>query len=306
MQAVVQLDKVTKRLGGRTIIDSLTFDVYQGEVFGLLGPNGAGKTMTIRMIVGLMGVTEGTIRISGANITTDFEEAVQHVGAIVENPEMYPFLSGYENLLHYARMSPGVTKEKITELVTLVGLTDRINDKVRRYSLGMRQRLGIAQALLHDPKILILDEPLNGLDPAGIREMRDHLRYLAKEKNLAIIVSSHQLAEIEMMCDRIAIIKQGRLINIQMIHDTETTSERSYTFEVNDVDKAAETIQQVMAEAIVQKNEGHVISQLEKNQIPIIVKALVDNEVHIFGVKEITKTLEDRFLEITADERKSE
>ena len=137
-----------------------------GEVFGFLGPNGAGKTTTIRMIVGLMDMTTGDIKISGYSVKKNFEKAVSQVGAIVENPEMYKFLSGYQNLLHYARMSKGITNEKIAETVKLVGLTDRIHDKVKTYSLGMRQRLGIAQALLHNPKVLILDEPTNGLDPA--------------------------------------------------------------------------------------------------------------------------------------------
>ena len=149
----------------------------------------------------------------------NFEKAVRQVGAIVENPEMYKFLSGYENLVHFARMSKGIKKEKIDEAVQLVGLTDRIHDKVKTYSLGMRQRLGLAQSLLHDPKVLILDEPTNGLDPAGIREIRDHLRMLAREKDMAVIVSSHLLSEMEMMCDRIGIIQKGKLIDVQLVED---------------------------------------------------------------------------------------
>ena len=171
MTRVVEIQNVSKVIKGKTIIDSLSFEVNRGEVFGFLGPNGAGKTTTIRMIVGLIGMTSGDIKISGYSVKNDFEKAVRHVGAIVENPEMYKFLSGYENLVHFARMSKGIKKEKIDEAVQLVGLTDRIHDKVKTYSLGMRQRLGLAQSLLHDPKVLILDEPTNGLDPAGIREI---------------------------------------------------------------------------------------------------------------------------------------
>ncbi|KAF0825520.1 Efflux ABC transporter, ATP-binding protein [Cytobacillus firmus] len=182
MDTLVEIQDVTKVIKGRTIIDSVSFDVKKGEVFGFLGPNGAGKTTTIRMLVGLIGITSGDIKILGSSIKTDFEKAVSHIGAIVENPEMYKFLSGYQNLIHYARMSKGVTKEKVDETVELVGLADRIHDKVRTYSLGMRQRLGLAQCLLHDPQILVLDEPTNGLDPAGIREIRDHLRMLARER----------------------------------------------------------------------------------------------------------------------------
>ena len=157
--------------------------------------------------------------MADASIKSNFEEAVRHIGAIVENPEMYKFLTGYQNLIHYARMLKGISKEKIDETVELVGLTDRINDKVKTYSLGMRQRLGLAQCLLHDPQVLILDEPTNGLDPAGIREIRDYVRLLAREKNMAVIVSSHLLSEMEMMCDRIGIIQNGRLIDVQLVHE---------------------------------------------------------------------------------------
>ncbi|KAF0819315.1 Efflux ABC transporter, ATP-binding protein [Bacillus sp. ZZV12-4809] len=183
MDTLVEIQDVTKVINGRTIIDSVSFEVKKGEVFGFLGPNGAGKTTTIRMLVGLISITSGDIKVLGSSIKTDFEKAVSHIGAIVENPEMYKFLTGYQNLVHYARMSKGVTKKKIDETVELVGLADRIHDKVRTYSLGMRQRLGLAQCLLHDPQILILDEPTNGLDPAGIREIRDHLRLLARERD---------------------------------------------------------------------------------------------------------------------------
>lgn len=182
MGPIVQIENLTKRIKGRTIIDSISFQVHKGEVFGFLGPNGAGKTTTIRMMVGLMNITSGDIKIAGYSIQSHFEKAVRSIGAIVENPEMYKFLSGYQNLRQYARMANNVTDEKIDEIVELVGLTDRIHDKVKTYSLGMRQRLGLAQSLLHDPEVLILDEPTNGLDPAGIREIRDYLRLLAKEK----------------------------------------------------------------------------------------------------------------------------
>lgn len=207
MKTIAQLQNVTKVIKGKKIIDSLSFEVNEGEVFGFLGPNGAGKTTTIRMIVGLMKITEGDVLISGKSIQKDFAEAINEVGAIVENPELYKFLSGYQNLKHFARMHKGITEERIKEVVELVGLTSRINDKVKTYSLGMRQRLGIAQCLLHKPKLLILDEPTNGLDPAGIREIRAYIRKLAAEEGMAVIVSSHLLSEMEMMCDRIAILR---------------------------------------------------------------------------------------------------
>ena len=143
---------------------------------------------------------------------------MRQVGAIVENPEIYQYLTGYQNLLHYARMIPGVTKQRIDEVVELVGLTARIHDKVKTYSLGMRQRLGVAQAILHRPALLILDEPTNGLDPAGIRELRDYLRHLAKHEGTTVFVSSHLLSEMELMCDRFAIIQAGKLIDVRLMN----------------------------------------------------------------------------------------
>jgi len=212
MQAsIVQVNHVTKRIGGRTIVDGVSFDLYPGEVFGLLGPNGAGKTTTIRMMVGLVAMSGGDVVIRGYSVRKRFREAVRQVGAIVENPEMYGYLTGYGNLLQYARMAEIAGRERIDEVVRLVGLGERIHDRVRTYSLGMRQRLGVAQALLHEPSVLILDEPTNGLDPTGIRDMRFLLRQLAADKQIAVMVSSHMLTEMELLCDRFGVVQEGRM-----------------------------------------------------------------------------------------------
>lgn len=301
MESIVVLKNVTKVIKGRTIIDDISFQVNKGEVFGFLGPNGAGKTTTIRMIVGLMGITSGDITIGGASIKTNFEDAVRHVGAIVENPEMYKFLSGYQNLVHYARMSKGIKKEKINETVELVGLSDRIHDKVKTYSLGMRQRLGLAQCLLHDPKVLILDEPTNGLDPAGIREIRDYIRLLAREKNMAVIVSSHILSEMEMMCDRIGIIQNGELIDVQRVQEFVHSNASSFEFEVIPSEEAITLLQTTYPNVPLTRSRNGVTTQLPKEDIPKVVNMLVQENIQIFGIKEVAKTLEDRFLEVTAD-----
>ncbi|MEW9051141.1 MAG: ABC transporter ATP-binding protein [Neobacillus sp.] len=299
MTAVVKIENVSKTIKGKTIIDSLSFEVHKGEVFGFLGPNGAGKTTTIRMMVGLIGMTSGDITISGHSIKNDFEKAVSQVGAIVENPEMYKFMSGYQNLQQFARMSNGITKEKIDEVVKLVGLTDRIHDKVKTYSLGMRQRLGLAQSLLHDPEVLILDEPTNGLDPAGIREIRDHLRMLTREKGMAVIVSSHLLSEMEMMCDRIGIIQGGKLVDVQKVHDFIQGSEKTYELEVSAREKALELIQHLYPTHTFSMTASGITAPLLKEDIPNVVEAFVHDGIKIYGIKEISKTLEERFLEVT-------
>ena len=301
MKPILEIQNVTKTIKGRKIIDSLSFDVNKGEVFGFLGPNGAGKTTTIRMIVGLIGITSGDIKILGDSIKTDFEKAVSHIGAIVENPEMYKFMSGYQNLLHFSRMSKGISRKKIDETVELVGLTDRIHDKVKTYSLGMRQRLGLAQCLLHDPKVLILDEPTNGLDPAGIREIRDHLRMLAREKGMAVIVSSHMLSEMEMMCDRIGIIQSGKLVEGQQINDFVNGNDIIYEFEVTERKEVQRLLRELYPSIKPADTNAGVALPLKKENVPTIVKLLVEHEIQIYGIKEVTKTLEDRFLEVTSN-----
>src|SRR5213083_2976587 len=208
---------LTKVIGKRTIVDSVSFDLRAGEVFGFLGPNGAGKTTTIRMLVGLIRPTAGSVTICGHDIRREFEAAMRCIGCIVENPDLYRFMTGRENLQHFARML-GVDGGEIERVASLVSLAHRLDQRVGTYSLGMRQRLGIAQALLGSPRVLILDEPANGLDPAGIREIRELLRTLAAG-GMSVFVSSHLLAEIELMCDRVAIIHKGQLLRIGSVHD---------------------------------------------------------------------------------------
>ncbi|WP_406688115.1 ABC transporter ATP-binding protein [Rossellomorea vietnamensis] len=301
MNTVVQLQNVSKVIKGKTIIDNLTFDVYEGEVFGFLGPNGAGKTTTIRMIVGLMNISKGDVLISGKSIKKDFEGAIKDVGAIVENPELYKFMSGYQNLKHFARMQKGITDERMKEVIELVGLTDRINDKVKTYSLGMRQRLGLAQCLLHKPKLLILDEPTNGLDPAGIREIRAYIRKLAEEEGMAVIVSSHLLSEMEMMCDRIGIIQSGKLVDVQQVRDFVEGSEQVYHFEIEEVDKVKAVLKSFDPGIKFEAQGKQVQVALTKEQVPDVIRAFVQADVQIYSVMPVAKTLEDRFLEITND-----
>jgi ABC-2 type transport system ATP-binding protein len=296
---ILQLRNVTKRIGGKTIINGLSFDVPKGEVFGFLGPNGAGKTTTIRMMVGLMKITEGEILIDGQSITSNFEAAIVKVGAIVENPEMYKFLTGYQNLVHFARMVPGVTKERIQEVITLVAMENRIHDKVKTYSLGMRQRLGVAQALLRKPSLLILDEPTNGLDPSGIRELRDYLRKLTREENISVIVSSHLLSEMELLCDRVAIIQSGKLVDVQLIKDYMNEGDKiKVIFEVDQADAAYSILTSDTFYHVAKVDDGLELS-LEREQIAEVTARLVQNGLKIYGIKKIALTLEDKFLEMT-------
>ncbi|OIJ11168.1 bacitracin ABC transporter ATP-binding protein [Anaerobacillus alkalilacustris] len=300
---VVSIKNVTKKIKGKKIIDDLSFDIYPGEVFGFLGPNGAGKTTTIRMLVGLISITEGEVLIKGKNVVKDFEGAISEIGAIVENPEMYKFLSGYQNLVHYARMVDGVSKERINEVVNLVGLSSRIHEKVKTYSLGMRQRLGLAQALLHSPSVLILDEPTNGLDPAGIREIRDYLRKLARVEGLSVIVSSHLLSEMELMCDRIGIIQNGKLIGVQTVNEfINGEKELVVRFEVHNTKVASQVIKENFPNYLVKDTGEFIEITLEKESIPQVNQVFVTNNVKVYSISNTVKSLEEKFLEVTGGE----
>jgi len=297
--AIVRLHDLTKRIGSKTIIDRISLEVNPGEVFGFLGPNGSGKTTTIRMMVGLMSLTGGDIHIGGNSVRKEFSKAVSQIGAIVENPEMYKFLTGYQNLLHFARMS-GVTKERIDEVTALVGLADRIHDKVKGYSLGMRQRLGVAQAVMHRPKLLVLDEPTNGLDPAGIRELRDYLRRLAREEGTAVFVSSHLLSEMELMCDRVAILQKGKIIDIRSLRQ-EGSEQAAITaeevlFEVGRPDEALDALNGM---GTARKAESGILLRADRKTTAAANRKLVEAGIDVYGIRVKTKSLEDQFLEVT-------
>lgn len=299
-EPVLQVHHLSKQIGKKEIVKDLTLDIYPGEVFGFLGPNGAGKTTTIRMLVGLISITKGDVIIQGVNLKENFEKAVEHIGGIVENPEMYKFLTGYQNLLHYWRMCKGVDRSRIDEVVKLVGLEKRIHEKVKTYSLGMRQRLGLAQALLHSPSLLILDEPTNGLDPAGIREIREYLRRLAEEENLAVMVSSHLLSEMELMCDRIGIIQNGELIDVKQVKEmVSDVEEIPVIFTVEPIAEAKLYIKQELSGQTPTVTHQGLQVTIRQEQIPQINAKLVEQGIRVYGIQTATKTLEDKFLEVT-------
>jgi ABC-2 type transport system ATP-binding protein len=292
----LSVQNLKKIIGKKEIIKGISFDLKEGEVFGFLGPNGAGKTTTIRMLVGLIKPTSGSIKICGYSIENQFQKAMQNLGCIVENPELYPYLSGYNNLLHFSRMIVGIGDERIKEVTELVGLTERIHDKVKTYSLGMRQRLGIAQALLGNPKVLILDEPTNGLDPAGIREMRQFIRYLAEKEGLSVLVSSHLLSEIQLLCDRVAIISKGSVIRIDTVHNLLSNREK-VAWHFRPLEKGKQVLSSLTA--IEEKEDGTVWTEFIEDKTPEWNQKLVEAGVQVMEINRRMPVLEDLFLELT-------
>jgi ABC-2 type transport system ATP-binding protein len=299
-KTIVQIKNVTKKIGKKVIIDDLTFDVHLGEVFGFLGPNGAGKTTTIKMLLGLMSITKGEMFIDGFNVEKDFEKAIAKVGGIIENPDLYKYLTGYQNLVHYLRMYPDIKRERVDEVIKIVGLEKRIHDKIKTYSLGMRQRLGVAQALLNSPKLLVLDEPTNGLDPAGIHELRNHLRTLALEENIAVIVSSHLLSEMELMCDRVGIIQNGKLVRIQDMKEMlEDGNDSVISLTVTPIESAKVYLESlsIKYKPVINGLELEIMDNIEN--VPELIEKLVGQGIKIYGVHKIQQSLEGKFLEMT-------
>lgn len=291
---VLKCEHLHKNFGKKEILKDVSLELEKGDILGFIGPNGAGKTTTIKLILGLQSITSGTVKINGYDITNNFTNAIRNVGAIVENPDLYMYLTGYENLKLIANLYKEVGKERIDEVVKLVKLENRINDKVSRYSLGMRQRLGIAQAILHKPNLLILDEPTNGLDPEGIKEIRELLKDLAEKEEMAVLISSHNLLELETFCNKICIIKNGKVMETNKIEDVKNIAKSGYIFEIDNTEMIDKMFKNV---TIVNRNMFKIA--VDRDEVPSVIKKLVENDIKIYAVNENKISLEDAFLKKT-------
>jgi len=313
-EVVLSVQNLQKSIGRKPIIRNVSFDVYAGEIFGFLGPNGSGKTTTIRMLVDLIKPTAGKILICGENIDTHPERALAHVGCIVENPEMYGYMTGWENLEQFARMQPGISEQRIAEVVEIVGLDARIGDKVKTYSLGMRQRLGIAQALLCKPKLLILDEPTNGLDPKGIKELREFIRMLAGS-GMSLFISSHLLSEIQLMCDRVAIIAHGEVIAVGEVDELVSQAGTYTLWQVDKPERAKEIFEERPDVQVVPENQHRIdksllaaltepiVTVMDETSVTEWVNRLVAAGIGVQSVQRVAPSLEELFLKLTEGEK---
>jgi ABC-type multidrug transport system ATPase subunit len=296
-EEIVVTKDLTKRYGERFAADHVSLTVREGEVYGFLGPNGAGKTTTLRMLLGLVRPTSGEARVLGH--AAGSPQALRQVGALIEGPGFYPYLSGRENLRVLARyMSLGdVAVEAALELVDL---TDRAHDRYRSYSLGMKQRLGVAAALLGDPRLLILDEPTNGLDPAGMADMRDLLRTLASQGQ-TIVLSSHLLGEVEQICDRVGVISGGRLRTESSVADLR--GDARLVVRADPLPSAAAVAQRMVGAARVSTVDGSLYLQARADSAAELVRALVHADVAVHEVRLQDRTLEDAFFALTDDDK---
>ena len=302
---ILDVSNVTKSFGNRVAVNNVSFTIREGEIFGFLGPNGAGKTTTMKMICGLTSITKGQIRICNYDMPKDQEKALSYVGALIENPLMYPNMTGWDNLKYYASLYNNVSEKDIKKYAKIVGLEARLKDKLKTYSLGMKQRLGIAQALLHSPKLLVLDEPLSGLDPNGVKEMRDFLKILAHEYRISILISSHMLSDMEQICDTIGIINNGQLLEIKSITALRETIEGAKRIQVKvDYPNFAGKIIVNEMRLKVDLAGNRVLVYTGEDKISAITQKLVSYGINIFGIEVATKSLEQIFLEIINNKTK--
>ncbi len=294
---VLEVNNLKKSIGKREIIKNISFSVEEGEIFGFLGPNGAGKTTTIRMLVGLIHPNGGSIKICGYDLNTDTEKALNEVGAVVENPELYKYLSGRENLMQIARIR-NISKKEVDETISLVGLENRIDDKVRKYSLGMKQRLGLAASLLSKPKLLILDEPTNGLDPSGILDFREVVKKAAKEKGMAVFISSHILSEVQHLCDRVAFINHGTIKSVEnVISESMETDTDIICLNIKE-NISLDELKNINYINSVRQTEDGIEIILLSNTTSKLIKYLVNKNIQIEEVYKLRKGLEQRYMEL--------
>jgi ABC-2 type transport system ATP-binding protein len=292
---------LTKHYAARVAVRDLTFEVRRGEIYGFLGPNGAGKTTTIRMCLGLIAPTAGQVEILGRDVARAGKQVLPHVGALIEQPTLYPFLSGQNNLRAVGDALGGVSDARVGAVLDLVGLASRERDRVKTYSLGMKQRLGVAMALLHDPDLLILDEPTNGLDPAGVVEMRDLLRRLASEGK-TIFLSSHVLSEMRQICTRVAIINRGRLVVESSVEEL-TRGRGEYVVSVNQPEAALVALrEQPWGARAYMDGARHITTEAPDGQSAALNLFLVGAGFTPESIVARAEELEDVFLRLTGAE----
>lgn len=299
-EKVIEIEDLSKQFREVKAVDNLSLTVYKGDVFGFLGPNGAGKSTTIRMLVSLINPTNGKIKIFGKDLKTNRIDILKHLGAIVEKPDFYGYLSAYKNIEILGKLSQtDVSNKRIMEVLELVGLEKRYKSKVKTFSHGMKQRLGLAQALLHDPDLIILDEPTTGLDPQGMKEVRDLLLYLSNEKKKTIFISSHILYEIELIANRMIIINKGTKVVEGYVEDLLNSNNLKVSIEVNDIEKAKAIINSSFWNGRIESSDSNkLIFSLTNDEIPKVNRFLVENNIEVSAVVP-TRSLEQYFLNIT-------
>lgn len=297
---IVQTRNLTKRFGKITAVDNLNIEVYPGEVFGFLGPNGSGKSTTIGMMLGFVVPTSGQARVFGKNVKHHLPEILKRIGALTESSGFYPYLSGKDNLSYIAHITGGITKKRVDEVLELVELKGRANDPFSNYSMGMKQRLGIASALLSDPEFVVLDEPTNGLDPAGMKEIRELIISLG-EQGKTVFVNSHLLHEIQLIASRVAIIKNGKVIAQGTVKELMNRGD-CLQIRVTEPEKAEALFNNLDWITSVKREDEKLILGIKPELAAEVSAVLARDGIYLTEMKTQDNTLEDLFLELTGEE----
>ncbi len=303
---MLEIINIYKSFGSHTILEDINLQISRGEVFGFLGPNGSGKTTTIRIILGLIRPDKGTVHINGYNIKEHFYKAITCVGAVVETPYFYNQLTGYQNISLVANLHPDVSKKSVHEVLEIVGLSKHSKSKVATYSLGMKQRLGIARALINDPKLIFLDEPMNGLDPQGMFEIRELIVNLARNNKKSFFITSHLLHEIEQVCDKIAVIQAGKVIEQGSVADLLGKTTEKIGIFTDSAEKAYQLIKNLDYVLDVKIIKNRLIAEINKGYSGKLNKILVNNEIEIDYIIPRKHSLEDYYLELTSGGNKDD
>lgn len=296
---VLRVQNLSKFYGSRAAVEGLNFSIHKGEIFGFLGANGAGKSTTMKLITGLAKASSGEVFVEEKRLSKNHNACVQKIGSMIETPRFYPYLTGYQNLKFFGSLNKKITKGQILDIAELVGLKARIHDKVKTYSLGMKQRLGIAQALLHEPKLLVLDEPTNGLDANGIREIKMFLQRIAKQKGVAIMISSHILSIMESLCDTICIIENGKISQMRTLDEIKKSCNKygSHYIRTDKPNYAGMLIEERFGKK-VGVTKSKILFDTNFKELAEIIVYLTNCKVPIYGAGEVDYSLEDAYLDI--------
>ncbi|KZZ84922.1 ABC transporter ATP-binding protein [Bacillus sp. SJS] len=303
MSNILVVDQVSRSIKNQLVTDNVSFSIGTGEIVGLAGPNGAGKTTLMRMITGLIKNYEGEILLNNRSVKTGKKFSRKEIGCVIESPGYYPNMTGYENLQFFGALTKSITKEEIFEAAELTEIKDALNKKVKHYSMGMKQRLGIAQALIGDPKLLVLDEPTNGLDPSGMRNLRNYLKVIAETKKIAMLISSHSLDEIEKICERVIVLNNGKVV--KTLHLTETEQDTVfYVFESNDEMLLTAFLEEEGYEPSV-LSQNRIRIQIKKEQVQALISKIAERGIGFSSVYEWKESLETQYFELTERSEKN-
>ncbi len=295
---ILKVENLCKKFGKKEVLKNVSFEINEGDILAFIGPNGAGKTTSIKCILGLQKITKGEVIINNYSLKKNFVKAISKVGALVEAPDVYTYLTGYENLLLQASYYKNISEDSIMDIIKLVGLENRIYDKVSKYSLGMRQRLGIAIALINNPNLLILDEPTNGLDPEGIKDLRELLLKLSKE-HIGILISSHNLSELESFCNKVCIISHGEVLAVKSIKDIKKIDENKYILKTDNTSKIKKYLTNI--DKIIDNNYVEIIK--DEEAMGEFIKRVVLNDIKVYEIKKEDLSLEEAFIKIAGGKK---